>query len=119
MKDFLKVLYIIIESAVFLGFVAFAYSNLDKTVEYTCPIMQKVYTTQLNLFAFVVLAGGYAAGYALCCFVKSNMANMCSAYQKRSENISIASESDKASIAALQAKIETLETALKSALDNK
>ncbi len=113
-----KILYMLLESVTFLILIAFIILNMDKTVSYTCPIMQKVYTTQLNYLIFAVYLVSYIGGFALCGFLKSKVADMCSAYQKRHENISIANESDKARIQTLEAKIQTLEAALKSALDN-
>lgn len=119
MKNFLKYMYILVDTVVVIGFAVFLYFNTGKMVEYTCPIMQKVYTTQLNYLIFVLFIAAYAAGYACNAFIKANVSDMSKAYQKRHENISIANESDKARISTLEAKIETLETALKSALDNK
>ena len=55
----------------------------------------------------------------LCAFLNTKVNALVDAYQKRHENISIQNDSDKAKIAALEAKIATLETALESALKNK
>lgn len=113
-----KMIYMIVESLTFLALVAFIIFNMDKTVSYTCPVMQKVYTTQLNYLVFGIYVISYAGGYACCGFVKTKVSDMCSVYQKRHENISITNESDKARIQTLEAKIQTLESALKSALEN-
>lgn len=117
--SFEKMLYMFVESLAFLALVGFVIFNLDKTVSYTCPVMQKVYTTQLNYLILAVYVIAYIGGYAFCAFFKTKVSDMCNAYQKRHENISITNETDKARINTLEAKILTLETALKAALDNK
>lgn len=118
-KNIEKSLYILINFLVIAGFIAFVYSNWEKTVEYICPVMQKVYTTKLVYLISVLFCLAYAAGFALCMFIKSKTEALCSAYQKRHENISAANDESSSRISALEAKIQTLETALESALKNK
>lgn len=118
-KNIEKALYILVDFIVLAGFIAFMYFNSDKTVEFFCPLMQKVYTTNLILLAFLIFIAAFAAGYAVCGIIKSKTDDLCNAYQKRHENISIANDESSARIATLEAKIETLEAALESALKNK
>ena len=89
-----KYLYILIEIAVVAAFIAFLIFNWDKTIQFFCPIMQKV-------------------------FIKTNLEELCNAYQKRHENISIQKDDYNAKVEVLEAKIKTLEAALESALKNK
>lgn len=114
-----KTLYILVNLAVIGGFAAFLYFNSAKTAEYFCPIMHKVYTAKLVYIALMIFVPAYFSGAAMCAFAKSKTDELCSAYQKRHENISIAKDSDTARIATLEAKIQTLEAALESALRNK
>lgn len=118
-KNIEKYMYITIELLVIVGFLLFSYFNFDKSTEFLCPIMQKVYTTKLvYLLAFIFILA-QVGGFALSAFLKAKVSALCDAYQKRNENISIEKDSDKAKIAALEAKIATLETALDAALRNK
>lgn len=118
-KSIEKMLYILVNIAVVAVFVAFLYANIDKSVEYFCPIMQKVYTTKLVYIALMIYIAANFAGFAMCAIIKSKTDELCNAYQKRHENISIAKDSDSARIATLEAKIDTLEAALEAALRNK
>lgn len=118
-KNIEKFLYILIFSAVAVCFVIFCCFNLNIKTEFFCFVMQKTYITKLVYLSLLFLAAGFAAGYSLCAFIKMKVDNLCNAYQKRHENISIEKDSDKAKISALEAKIATLEAALESALNNK
>lgn len=115
----LRGIYLFINIIIFAGLAAFCYFNMDKTAEYFCPLMQKTYTTHLIFLVSMIFAAAYVAGYAACSIFKQKLSDKCNAYEKRHENISVANESDKARIQTLEAKIETLETALKNALENK
>lgn len=118
-KSVEKLLYISIQIIVLGAFAAFLYFNSDKMTQYFCPLMQKVYTSKLIYISLLIFGAAYAAGWFGCTLAKTKIAEKCSAYQKRHENISIEKDTDKARIAALEAKIATLETALDSALKNK
>lgn len=118
-QNLLKVFYIIINLLTVTGLIAFCYFNIDKTVEYFCPILQKNYSTYLILPIFIFYILAFISGYTVCSIIKQKLADTCNAYAKRHENISVENESDKAKIQTLEAKILTLETALKKALDNK
>lgn len=118
-KNIEKYMYILLETLVIIGFAVFAYYNFDKTVQFFCPIMQKVYTTKLVYLSAMIFIASQLGGYALSSFRKTKVTALCNAYQKRHENISVEKDSDKAKITALEAKIATLETALEAALKNK
>ena len=118
-KTIEKYLYISIEIVVTLMFLAFVYFNFSKEVQYFCPIMQKTYTTKLVYLALLIFAAAQAGGFCLSAFLKTKVDALCNAYQKRHESISVEKDNDKAKIAALEAKISTLEAALDSALNNK
>lgn len=118
-KNAEKILYILLNVAFFAGIAVFSSYNFDKTSEYFCPIMQKVYTTNLVYILLGISAAAYISGFSLCLLLKSKTDKLCDAYQKRHESISAEKDNDNAKIAALQAKIKTLETALESALKKK
>ncbi len=118
-KNIEKFLYILIFTAIVICFGIFCYFNFGLKTEFFCFIMQKTYITNLVYLSALFLAAGFAAGYSLCAFIKMKLDNLCDAYQKRHENISIEKDTDKAKISALEAKIATLEAALESALNNK
>ncbi len=118
-KTIEKYIYLFIEIIVVAAFLCFIYFNRNIDISYFCPIMQKVYTTKFIYLALFIFIISNAAGYAFCCFFKTKVSALVDAYQKRHENISIEKDTDKAKIAALEAKIATLETALDNALKNK
>lgn len=118
-KTIEKYMYILIDMLIAAAFAVFLFFNWDKAVEYFCPIMQKVYITKLGYISLGIFITAQIGGYALCAFFKTNIAELCNAYQKRHENISIQKDDDNARIEVLEAKIKTLEVALESALKNK
>ncbi len=118
-KTIEKYMYLLIEIAVLIAFIIFIYFNKNASVSYFCPVMQKMYTTKLIYLAILIFVISHTAGFALCAFFKTKVSALVDAYQKRHENISIQKDSDNAKIAALEAKIATLEAALESALKNK
>lgn len=118
-KNAEKFIYILINLAFFAGIAIFSSHNFDKTAEFFCPIMQKVYTTNLVYILLGISAAAYISGISFCMLLKSKTDKLCDAYQKRHESISAEKDNDNAKIAALQAKIDTLEIALESALKKK
>ena len=118
-KKIEKFIYITVLVLIILGFALFSYFNFNYKTEFFCFVMQKTYSTRLVYLGLLFLSAGFAAGYCLCAYIKTAVASLCDAYQKRHENISIEKDSDKAKISALEAKIATLEAALESALNNK
>ena len=118
-KTIEKYMYLLIEVLIVIGFVIFLYFNKNTTVTFFCPIMQKMYVTKMIYLALFIFLLSHTAGFALCAFFKTRVSALVDAYQKRHENISIEKDTDKAKIAALEAKIATLETALNNALNNK
>ncbi len=118
-KNIEKIIYILLNIAVIAGFAAFIFFNFDKTAQYFCPIMQKTFTTSIAGLGFMIFLTAYISGFVLCLLIKSRTDELCNAYQKRHENISIEKDENTAKIAVLEAKIQTLETALENALKNK
>ena len=118
-KNIEKTIYILVNLIVISGFAAFVYFNFDRTVDFFCFVMQKTYVTKLILLSFMFFICAYISGFCLCMLFKSKSDELCSAYQKRHENISVEKDENNAKIAALEAKIQTLEAALNSALKNK
>lgn len=115
----IKYMYILIEILILCGLIVFIYNNIDKSTEVFCTIMQKVYTTKLIYIAISFFVVGAIGGYIFNEILKSKMAQMYVAYQKRHESTSIEKDSDRARISTLEAKIATLEAALDAALKNK
>lgn len=116
-NSILKYMYILLLCLILLGIGVFFYFNFSNSVEFFCPIMQKVYTTKLIYILSLFLLAGFTIGVLFSAIKQFKVNNLCNAYQKRHENISVEKDSDKAKIAALEAKIATLETALASALN--
>lgn len=119
MNNLKKTLYITVNFLFFIGITVFICFNFDKTTDYFCPIMQKVYTTHMYILIAIFSLGAYLSGYFLSSLRKITMKALCNAYEKRHENISVQKDNDSAKIATLEAKIKTLEVALESALKNK
>ena len=113
-KSIVNILIIFIIIGMLAGSV---YANLGNTVLYNCIVMHKVYTLKLSVFMLGMTFLGLIFGFTLCSLVNSRTQKLCNAYQKRNENIVVQSESDKAEIATLEAKIQTLETALQSMIN--
>ena len=111
-----KYMLIIFEILILIGIGFFSYYNFNQDVQFFCFLMQKVYVTKLIFLALFFAILGFAAGFILRTIAGLKVAQMCDAYQKRHENISIEKEDDKARIGVLEAKIKTLETALEAAL---
>jgi len=118
-NNILKVLYILTEIVLFCIIVVFCIFNFDRTTEYFCAAIQQVYSTKLIYLTLSFSVIGFILGFLFNKLLTSKVSDMCNAYQKRHESVSIQNDSDKAKIATLEAKIATLEVALESALKNK
>ena len=116
-KNITNLVYIFLNFFVIAGFILFVYFNFDKMTNYYCFILQKEYTTKLYILSSMIFVAAYLSGFMLCKVLNSKTNQLCNAYQKRHENISIENDENSAKIASLQAKIETLETALNKALN--
>lgn len=116
-NTFLKYTYILLLCLILLSIGVFIYFNFNNITEFFCPVMQKVYTTKLIYITSLFFIIGFIGGGLFSTIKQMKVNNLCNAYQKRHENISIEKDSDKAKIAALEAKIATLEAALDSALN--
>lgn len=112
-----KYMYILLLCLILVCIGIFIYYNFNNMTEFFCPIMQKVYTTKLIYILSIFFIIGIATGLLISAIKQFKVNNLCNAYQKRHENISIEKDSDKAKIAMLEAKIATLEAALDSALN--
>ena len=116
-SNLLKYMYILLLCLILVCIGISIYYNFNNITEYFCPIMQKVYTTKLIYIMSLFFVLGVATGLLFGNIKRFKVNNLCNAYQKRHENISIEKDSDKAKISALEAKIATLEAALDSALN--
>lgn len=113
----LKYMYILLLCLVLLGIGIFFYFNFNTAAGFFCPLMQKVYTTKLIYILSLYLLAGFIIGVLFSAIRQFKVNDLCNAYQKRHENNSVEKDTDKAKIAALEAKIATLEAALDSALN--
>lgn len=112
-----KHIFLVIATVIFFAVAYFAVINFDRLVSYTCLFNNKTYTMSLGLLILAVGLMADMGGFLYAVALQENIAKTCNAYQKRNENIAVKSEEDSAKILALEAKIDTLETALRSALD--
>ena len=111
-----KIIYILINILAFGGLSLFIFFNHPRIIDITSPLNLQTHIIKLiyiSLFSFV---SAYIAGITACLLIKSKTDDLCNAYQKRHESISIENDNSNAKIAALEAKIKTLEAALESAL---
>ena len=118
-KKIEKTAYIIINILAILLFAFFVFLNNPRMVEITNPFDLHTYTIKLLIIPITFFVTAYIAGYFACSFFKSKTDDLCNAYQKRHENISIEKDNNDAKIATLEAKIQTLEVALEQALKRK
>ncbi len=93
------------------------YVNFPNEIAFNCPLAQETYHISLGLFLLIIMIIAELAGVMYAIGLQENLAKMFSAYQRKSESISVKHEESTDKIKALEAKIETLEAALKSALD--
>lgn len=111
-----KITFLTIFILINIAVLYFAYINYPNIVTYKCIFNQKVYNLSLGIIAMIFTVAGNMAGFLYSIVLQENIVKMCSAYQKKNENISVKSEEDSARIKTLEAKIATLETALQAAL---
>ena len=95
----------------------FSWGNFTNSVTYTCVVNHNSYTLSLGVFILAVALLANMAGFLYAIVLKSNVSDLCKAYQKKNENISIKNEADSAKIQVLEAKIASLEAALDAALN--
>ena len=95
----------------------FAWGNFSNSVTYTCVLNHNNYTLSLGIFVLAVALFANIAGFLYAIVLKSSVSDLCKAYQKKNENISVKSEADSARIQVLEAKIASLEAALDAALN--
>lgn len=94
----------------------FAFINFNNPADYICPFYNKTYALSLGFIIILVFCIGELCGFLLAMIRNENIMSLNNAYQKRNERISVKSEEDSDAIKALEAKIQTLEAALASAL---
>ena len=118
-KKIEKTIYIVVNILSILLVSAFIFLNNPRMYDITNPFDLHTYTTKLILIPIITFIVAYISGYMACALLKSKTDDLCNAYQKRHENISIEKDNNDAKIATLEAKIQTLEVALQHALKNK
>ena len=96
----------------------FIYVNHSYKVTYVCILNHNVYSLPLSLMAILFVFTGLIMGFLSSKITSYRNQKAVSAYEMRTESLSVKSEEDEAKIKALEAKIETLEAALESALNN-
>lgn len=95
----------------------FIYLNHSYQVTYVCILNHNVYTLPLSLMAILFVFTGMIMGFLSSKITSYRNQKAVSAYERKTESLSVKSEEDAAKIKALEAKIETLETALEAALN--
>ena len=118
-KKIEKAINIIVNILSFLLISTFVFLNNPRIYDISNPFDLHTYTVKVILIPIVVFVCAYISGYMACALIKSKTDDLCNAYQKRHESISIEKDNNNAKIATLEAKIETLEVALQQALKNK
>ncbi len=113
MKHIFLILFLLFNAFI----VWFAWGNFSNPVTYTCVLNHNNYTLSLGIFVLVIALFANIAGFLYAVVLKSNITDLCKAYQKKNENISVKSEADSAKIQVLEAKIASLEAALDAALN--
>ena len=113
MKNLFLILFIAFNALIVL----FAWTNFQNSVTYTCMFNHENYTISLGVFSLALGLFANMAGFLYAIVLKSNVTELCKAYQKKNENISVKSEADSAKIEVLEAKIASLEAALDAALN--
>ena len=113
MKNLFLILFIAFNALIVL----FAWTNFQNSVTYTCMFNHENYTISLGVFSLALGLFASMAGFLYAIVLKSNVTDLCKAYQKKNENISVKSEADSAKIEVLETKIASLEAALDAALN--
>ena len=101
MKNLFLILFIAFNALIVL----FAWTNFQNSVTYTCMFNHENYTISLGVFSLALGLFANMAGFLYAIVLKSNVTDLCKAYQKKNENISVKSEADSAKIEVLEAKI--------------
>ena len=95
----------------------FIYANHSYKVTYVCILNNNVYTLPLSLMAILFVFTGMIMGFLSSKITSYRNQKAVSAYERKTETLAVKSEEDTARIRALEAKIQTLETALEAALN--
>lgn len=95
----------------------FAWVNFSNSLTYTCIFNHNNYTISLGIFTLALALFANMAGFLYAVVLKGSVTDLCKAYQKKNENISVKSEADSAKINVLESKIASLEAALDAALN--
>ncbi len=95
----------------------FIYVNHSFKVTYVCILNNNVYTLPLSLMAILFVFTGMIMGFLSSKITSYRNQKAVSAYERKTETLSVKSEEDAAKIKALEAKIQTLEAALEAALN--
>lgn len=91
--------------------------NINQQVIFYCPIEHKTITISHAIFRMAIYFAGIVAGGLFTTFFTSKSKEELSAYKNRCEKLSVVSDSSETKINALETKIQTLEIALKNALN--
>lgn len=116
-KNIQKKIYILLSIAILLFIAYFVFLNNPRILLITNPLKVEAYDVSANIVFICIAVLSYIAGVLNGLLFKSKTDELCQAYEKRHENISIQKDSNDAKIATLEAKIATLEAALEKALN--
>ncbi len=113
----MKLLSLTISIIVALGAAYFAYINLPNSAIVMCPFQNVNFKIQIFHLVFIIFASGVVSGFMFAAFNYAGKMESLNAYKRKFEKMSVQSDCDDTKVKALEAKIQTLEIALKNALD--
>lgn len=112
MKIFLKIISLLIIIALAL----IASLNLHHSIDFSVW-SNKAYSVDVAYIILTVLIAGITAGFTWVLSYHIAVNEKLKEYQRKLEKTSVSADSDSSKVAVLEAKIEVLEKALKSALE--
>ncbi len=112
-----KILPLILSALILAGTVYFISKNTSLDMTLYCPFMRKEFAANFVMMAAQFLFTGIIVGTLMSIYFMSPKAEDLSAYKRRCEKLSVETDSSDTRIQALEAKIQTLEIALKNALE--
>lgn len=108
---------LMISIAATLGILYFAYINLHHSAIIMSPFKATDFEMSITHLTILIFASGSLAGFTFAAFNYSGKISSLQAYKKKFEKMSVQSDCDDTKVKALEAKIQTLEVALKNALE--
>lgn len=112
-----RIIPLILSALILAGTVYFISKNTNIDMTLYCPFMHKEFSANFIAMAVQFLFTGIIVGTLMTIYFLSSKTEDLSAYKRRCEKLSVETDSSDTRIQALEAKIQTLEIALKNALN--